>query len=122
MDVPKLFEATITELERLLSSKSVIGEPIKVDGTTIVPLVSLGFAFGVGAGEGSQPNGKGSGTGGGTGGGGGVRPIAVVVVDEKGARLESVKGVSSVLGKVAESVTELARTRMGEKETAEKKE
>lgn len=120
MDVPKMFETSIAELQQLLTSKSVIGEPIKVDGTTIIPLVSLGFAFGVG--EGSQPNGKGSGSGGGTGGGGGVRPVAVVVVDDKGARLESVKGLNSVLGKVAESVTELARNRTGEKEAAEKKE
>lgn len=110
MDMPRTFEASMQEMEKLLSSNSVVGGPIKVEGTTIIPLVSVGFAFGVG--EGDQPGGKGAAHGGGTGGGGGVRPVAVVLVDEKGARLELVKGVSSVLGKVAESVTEIARDRL----------
>ncbi len=66
----------------------------------MVPLVSLGFGFGVGTSE----------TGGGIGGGGGVKPVAVVVMDENGVRLESVRMASSTIGKVADTVGELARS------------
>ncbi len=112
MDTPKLFETAIAELERMLSSKTVVGEPIKVNNTTVVPLVSVGFGFGVGAGEGSQAGNRSSGRGGATAGGGGVKPLAVLIIDEQGARLESIKSAGSVLGKVAESVTELARQKL----------
>ena len=44
------------------------------------------------------------GTGGGTGGGAGIRPIAVIISDEKGIRIESIKGgLASALERVAET-------------------
>lgn len=122
MDTSKLFETAIAELERMLSSKTVVGEPIKVDGTTLVPLVSVGFGFGVGAGEGTQAGERNRGQGGATAGGGGVKPLAVLIIDDKGARLESIKNAGSVLGKVAESVTELTRTKLGAKQTEHQEE
>lgn len=112
MDIAKLFDTAIAELEKMLSTKTVVGEPIRLDNTTIVPLVSIGFGFGVGGGQGQAPGGKGGGEGGATAGGGGVKPMAVLIVDEHGARVESVRAVSSVLSKVAEGVTELARNRL----------
>ena len=70
----------------------------------MIPLINVGFGFGVGSGEGSEPR-KGSGHGGGTGGGGGVKPVALVVVNKDGVRVEPIKsGTASVLEKVAESV------------------
>ena len=71
MEVENLFDKAVGEIERMLSTKTVVGEPIKVEDTTLIPLVNVGFGFGVGGGEGSEPE-KGSGHGGGTGGGGGV--------------------------------------------------
>ncbi len=112
MDTPKLFETAIAELERMLSSKTVVGDPITVDNSTIVPLVSVGFGFGVGAGEGSQAGGRSRGQGGATAGGGGVKPVAVLIADDKGTRLESINVAATVLGKVAESVTEIAREKL----------
>ena len=52
MEVEKLFGTAVTELERMLNSKTVVGDPITVEGSTIIPLVSVGFGFGVGGGEG----------------------------------------------------------------------
>ncbi len=56
-DVEKLFKNSTDEMEKLLTSKSVIGEPMVVDGYTIVPLLSLGFGFGAGGGGGKGKNG-----------------------------------------------------------------
>ncbi len=101
-DVDSLFEKVIGEIERMLKSKTVVGDPLTLDGNTIVPLVSVGFGFGVGAGEGNDPK-KGAGNGGGAGGGGGIKPVAIVVVGKDGVRVEPVKGgAASLLDKVAD--------------------
>lgn len=44
--VENLVKTTLGEIEKLLSTKTVVGEPITVSGTTLIPLVSLGFGFG----------------------------------------------------------------------------
>ena len=87
--VENLAKTTLGEIEKVLSTKTVVGEPITVEGTTLIPLISVGFGFGAGGGEGKQ---KGEGTGGGTGGGAGVRPIAVVIISKEGVRVEPIKG------------------------------
>jgi len=103
-DVEKLFGTAINEIERMLNTKTVVGDPITVEDNTLIPLISVGFGFGVGGGEGTDPS-KGSGTGGGTGGGGGVKPVALIIINKDGVRVEPVKGgTASVLEKIAETV------------------
>src|SRR5210317_1653511 len=102
MDVEKLFGTAVNEIERMLNSKTVVGDPITIEDNTLIPLISVGFGFGVGAGEGTDP-GKCAGVGGGTGGGGGVKPVALIVINRDGVRVETIKGGTvSVLEKVAE--------------------
>lgn len=113
-EIENLFDKAINEIERMLNTKTVVGEPIKVDGNTLIPLISVGFGFGAGGGKGTDPQ-KGGGQGGGTGGGGGVKPVALVIVNEAGVRLEPIKsGTASVLEKVAESIGKAAAAK-GEK-------
>jgi uncharacterized spore protein YtfJ len=108
MDLESMFGKAIGEIERMLSSKTVVGEPITVDGYSLIPLVSVGFGFGVGAGEGNDPK-KGAGHGGGTGGGGGVKPVAVVVVGKEGVRVEPIKGgAANLVEKIAEAASKYA--------------
>lgn len=108
MDIESLFGKAIGEVERLINTKTVVGDPITVDGRTLIPLVSVGFGFGVGGGEGNDPK-KGPGTGGGTGGGGGVKPVAVIVVDKDGVRVESVKGgAATLVEKIADAAGKFA--------------
>jgi uncharacterized spore protein YtfJ len=110
-DIEALFGQAIGEIERMLSTKTVVGEPITVEGHTLIPLVSIGFGFGVGAGEGNDPK-KGAGTGGGTAGGGGVKPVALVIVGKDGVRLETLKGgAASLVEKVAEAASKFAPAR-----------
>jgi uncharacterized spore protein YtfJ len=110
-DIESLFGKAIGEIERLLNTKTVVGEPITVDGNTLIPLISVGFGFGVGSGEGNDPK-KGAGSGGGTGGGGGVKPIALVIVNKDGVRVETVKGgAATLLEKVADVAGKFAPAR-----------
>lgn len=103
-EIENLFDKAVGEIERMLNSKTVVGEPITIEGNTLIPLINVGFGFGVGSGQGTEPQ-KGSGQGGGTGGGGGVKPVALVVVNDEGVRVEPIKsGTASVLERVAESI------------------
>jgi uncharacterized spore protein YtfJ len=109
-----LIKMSLGEIERLLSTKTVVGEPIKVEGNTIVPLLSVGFGFGGGGGSG-KPNkqGKGEGVGGGAGGGASIKPVAIIVVNKQGVKVMSiVGGVAFALEKVSETVGKAVEKRM----------
>lgn len=107
-DIENLFGKAIGEIERMLNTKTVVGDPITVDGNTLIPLISVGFGFGVGSGEGNDPK-KGGGTGGGAGGGGGVKPIALIIINKDGVRVETVKGgAASIVEKIADAAGKFA--------------
>ncbi len=113
--VEKLLRTTADELEKMLSSKTVMGEPITIGDTTIVPLRSAGFWFGTGGGGGKggeKTHGEGEGEAAGTSGAGGVKPVAVLIIDKNGVRIEPMKGsmaqmaeqLSAVVPKVEEAI------------------
>ena len=115
-----LIKTTLGEIEKVLGSKTVVGEPIIVGESTLIPLLSVGFGFGgaggTGKGEGAQKGeGAGEGLGGGGGAGGGVKPIAVIIANKDGARIEPVKGgMASAIEKIGERVPEVM-TKFAEK-------
>jgi uncharacterized spore protein YtfJ len=114
--VESLLKATLAEVERLLSTRTVVGEPINVEGQMIIPLVAVGFGFGAGGGSGkNQKTASLEGLGGGSGAGGGVKPVAVIIVNKDGVRLESVRrGAATMVEKVGEAVGKIMEKR-GEK-------
>lgn len=119
-NVENLVKTALSEIERLLSTKTVVGEPITAEGNTIIPLISIGFGFGAGGGTGkgtgpAKAIGSGEGTGGGTGGGGGIRPVAIIIINKDGVRVEPIKGgTASVLEKVGEVVSKALEKRSGQ--------
>lgn len=116
-----LVKTTMEEIEKVLSTKTVFGEPMTFGETTIIPLISAGFGFGAGGGTGKATSGgpAGEGTGGGAGGGAGVQPVGIVVIDANGVRIEPVKhGIGAAIEKMAEKMPEMCEKmmeRMGEK-------
>ena len=107
--VANLVKTTLEEVEKVLTTRTVVGEPITVEGRTIIPLISIGFGFGAGGGSGkSEAKQKGEGEGGGTGGGAWVRPIAVIIIDKDGVRVEPVnRGLSAAIEKVGDTMPRL---------------
>jgi len=102
----ELLKTTLAEIEKLLTTKTVVGEPITVEGTTIIPLISVGFGFGGGGTGKSKSADEGSGNG--LGVGGGAKPIAVIIVGKDGTvRVEPVKG-----SRIAESLAQIIRKAM----------
>lgn len=104
--VENLVKTTLGEIEKVLSTRTVVGEPIAVEGATLIPLISVGFGFGAvgGSGKGEAKQ-RGEGEGGGTAGGAWVKPIAVIIIDKDGVRIETVKGgLSSTIEKLGETI------------------
>ena len=120
-DVEKLVKTTLEEIERVLSTKAVVGEPTTIEGVTIIPLISIGFGFGAGAGPGKGgEQEKGEGGGGGSGGGAGVKPVAVIFIDEDGARVEPiVGGIAGAIEKLSEAIPRVIRRRRERKKEEE---
>jgi len=122
-DVEKLVKTTLGEIEKVLDSKTVVGEPIIIEGTTLIPLMSVGFGFAAGGGAGKgeakeTPEGGSSGSGGGAG----VRPIAIIVIDKDGVRIEPIKGgMATAIEKLSETIPDIA-ARITEKWGEPKKE
>ena len=118
-DLDNLLKTTLTEIERMLSTKTVVGEPFEIAGNTIVPLVAVGFGFGGGGGAGEeQKTARAKGSGLGTGAGGGVRPIALIIADKEGQiRVEPIHTASSVVEKFGEAVARVVETRRRSEES-----
>ena len=105
-DLEGLVTTTLGEIEKVLGSKTVVGEPITIEGTTIIPLISVGFGFGGASGGSGDAKDKGEGFGGGAGGG--VKPIAIIIIDKDGARIEPIKGgLAAALEKLGGTVPEI---------------
>lgn len=117
-NVETLLKGTVEELDRLLNAKNVLGDPIEKGSATVIPIVSYGFGFGAGGG-GNAKNGDGAGTG----AGGGIKPLGAIIIDENGARVESVQGAmttfAEVFGRTASKAIETAADRAASKSSAD---
>ena len=118
--VEKLVKTTLEEIEKVLSARTVVGEPMVIQGATLIPLISIGFGFGAGGGEGKgEAKQKGEGACGGTGGAAWVKPIAVVIVDKGGVRIEPIMGSMAFaiekLGETIPRMMEKCREKWGER-------
>jgi len=104
--VENLVKTTLGEIEKVLNSRTVVGEPMTFEGTTVIPLISVGFGFGAGGGQGKgEAKQKGEGAGGGTGGGAWIRPKAIIIIDKEGVRVEPIMGgMSFAIEKLGEAV------------------
>jgi uncharacterized spore protein YtfJ len=107
--VESLVKTTLDEVEKALSAKTVIGEPITIGEATLIPVISVGFAFGAGGGQAkSESKRSGESVGSGVGGGAWAKPRAVIVVDKAGVRIEPITGrISFALEKLGETVPKM---------------
>lgn len=101
-NVESLLKETVGELERLLSAKHVMGEPIEKGNAVVIPLVSYGFGFGAGGGSDAK-----SGDGSGTGGGGGIKPRGAIVIDDTGVHVTPLSNMSGAFEAMAEVATQV---------------
>lgn len=89
-------------MEKLLSTKTVVGQPTVVGDTTIIPLVDVSFGLAAGSTANDNKN-----TSNGAGGmGGKMSPTAILVIKDGSARIISVKD-QDVLTKVIDMLPDV---------------
>ena len=105
MSNEEVIKTTLNELSKLITSNSVIGDPIETEDKILIPVVKMGFGFGTGGGSSLE----------GTGAGGGVEPVSMVVVSKgmegaEGIRVLDIKkddSVNKALSNLSLIVTDL---------------
>lgn len=111
MNIAELIKNTLKEAQDLMSSRTVVGEPIKTDTHTVIPVSKVMFGFGGGGGEKS-----GTESGEGVGGGWSIEPVAFVIVGQDGAKLMTIGDKESIAGRLmdlAPSVIDTVKEMVG---------
>jgi len=93
-------KALLSQMDNYVSTKTVVGEPVKMGDVTVIPLidVSLGMLTGVSSSLEKDPS---KGTDGGAGGvSAKMTPSAVIIVTNGTAQLVKVKGDDGIGGKI----------------------
>lgn len=104
MGVEALMKEVANELEKLVSTRTVVGEPITAAGKTLIPISKISMGFGSGGGEGKKENEEGFGGGGGAGAK--IEPLAFIVVSEEKTEIFRISEKHE-FGKLAELVPEV---------------
>lgn len=108
MGVEETIKEIAGELERIATTKTVVGDPITAAGKTIIPVSKLTMGFGAGGGEGKK-EGE-SGYGGGGGAGAKIEPVAFIMLSEEDAKIFRIseKGdVGAILSSLQEVVPDI---------------
>ena len=117
----KVFESFKT----LTSTKTVVGEPIKVENKTIVPLIQAYIGFGGGGGEGElkdlvkKTKSGSEGNFSGFGGGIKVSPVALLIIDGENVSFIKVDKSGGVLEKVVDKIPDVLDRFVPQKESGE---
>ena len=102
-------------LDGFVSSKTVVGDPVILGDTTIIPLMDVSFGMGAGALAGDKKKNTGGGVG------GKISPCAVIVMQGSSTRIVNVKnqdGISKVLDMVPDYVNQFMQRNEARKNPA----
>ena len=97
-EIQKLLD-TFADLQEKADVNACFGEPVTIEGRTVIPVAEVAYGFGMGAGYGTTTEEDdddveetSGGVGGGGGGGGGVkaRPLAAIEVTPEGVWVEPI--------------------------------
>lgn len=108
-------KSILSELKQMVTTETVVGEPLKVEDKTVVPVIKFSVGFGAGGGEGtgeapvSKDGTPSKGTGSGQGGGGGIKvdPVAFLTVHDGKPVLLPVSKRGANLEKLVDAVPDL---------------
>jgi len=107
--VNESLETLFSHLEKFLKTETVVGEPIIVGETTLIPIITVSFGCAGGGGGGKDEKGS-DGMGTGVGVGAKITPDAVIVIRQGDVTLLPVKSrtnLENLVGMVPEIVKKL---------------
>jgi uncharacterized spore protein YtfJ len=100
MGIENIASVILEKLRGIAQTETVIGKPIVVDNTTLIPVSKVSVGFGLGANTGKSELS-------GTAGGLNVEPIAFIVITDGNAKLLSLTRDKDVFGKAVDLVPEV---------------
>lgn len=115
--IPENLEVLFNKLEKFLKTETVVGEPIVIGETTLVPIISVMFGCGTGSGGGTDEKGA-NGTGSGLGLGARVVPNAILVIKKDEVTMLPVKGknnLENLVGMVPEIISKIDLSKFSKK-------
>ena len=117
-NIKEIVETAISNLSRVAEVNTIVGQPlVTMDGTTILPVSQITFAFMAGGGEygnksakrGFQKDGIDANFAGGSGGGATLTPVCFLVVGKNGVRvIDADKG--STIDKIFDVAKDVVNT------------
>ncbi|MCR5544428.1 MAG: sporulation protein [Eubacterium sp.] len=100
------FNSTVNSLfkgmDAFLTSKSVVGEPMQIGDTTIIPLCDVNFGVGAGATSGKRSDGAGGGMG------GKLSPTSIIVIKDGYTQILNLNENKGTLGTVLDMIPGVA--------------
>ena len=97
MSFETIAEAILEKLKEISKTETVVGKPIEVGETTLVPISKVSLGFGMGSNDGKKEMA-------GSGGGVSVEPIAFLVVKDGIVKVLPVSYSKDVLGKLVDLI------------------
>ncbi len=116
MSVENLIKTVLTEFRQIVKTETVVGEPVVVEETVIVPVTKISFALGAGGGTGGKEAGRR-----GTGGGASVEPVAFIVIRNGKAQLLPLEEKGMTVAKLLEYAPDVVKKVKDFREKREKK-
>jgi uncharacterized spore protein YtfJ len=110
MHLDDSIEKTLNEIQKVMSTNSIVGTPITTKDKTIIPISKTALGFGVGVGNNA---GKNETELGGAGGGGSIDPVALLIVytdipGPNGVELVPIDKEGTSIEDVISSITKIA--------------
>jgi uncharacterized spore protein YtfJ len=91
--IQRLFEV-MDGVREEATPRAVFGDPVAVEGRTVIPVAQVSYGFGLGFGASTDEEAEeeilGEDVGGGGGGGAGARPIGVIEVTSEGVQVKPI--------------------------------
>ena len=117
MSVENMIKTVLQEFKELARTETVVGKPIAVGETVIVPVSKISFGFGAGGGKGAKADGAG-----GTAGGGSVEPVGFIVISNGKAQLIPMQESEMSIGSLLKFAPDVIKKIKDFKEKCESKE
>lgn len=81
--INETIETLLKKAEDIAKTKTIVGDPIKAEEVTIIPISKISIGFGVGGGKNNKNDANGEGAGGGIN----IQPVAIISIYKNSSKL-----------------------------------
>lgn len=106
MKITEMIEQLADDLKSYASTSSIFGEPMELNGATVIPVSKMSVGYGGGGGEGEEGSSGDKGGGGGAGGGVKIEPAALIIAKDGEVSVVSIKAKESKFDSLIEMIPE----------------